>query len=246
MYSDTLPGYTTIGKELTMTGIFLFDIDNTLLRNSRSHRQAFYEGFSTVFGVRGDVESINPHGMTDLQIATEFLRQNGVDEKRIRLKLKECMDVIARTFSELVQREQLVVLDGVYELLEILSSRTLLLGLVTGNLESIAWEKLHRTGLEPFFAFGGFGTDDFKRSRLVSIAIERARALQTEISLEHVYLVGDTPRDIQAGREAGVHTIGVATGIYSVEELGLHKPDAVLPSLKPSNGFIHIIDHLSQ
>jgi phosphoglycolate phosphatase-like HAD superfamily hydrolase len=156
------------------------------------------------------------------------------------------MDVVSRTFSELVEKERLVVLDGVRELLEILSSRALPLGLVTGNLESIAWEKLRRTGLKPFFGFGGFGSDDSKRSRLVSIAIERAMVTQIEISRENVYLIGDTPRDIEAGREAGVHTIGVASGVYSVDELDRHKPDAVFPSLKPSDGFIRIIDHLTQ
>jgi phosphoglycolate phosphatase-like HAD superfamily hydrolase len=231
---------------LVMTGMLLFDIDNTLIRSSRSHPRAFHAGFSTVFGVRGDVESINPHGKTDLQIAIEFLRQNGVDEERIHLKLKECMDVIARAFSDLVREEELIVLDGVCELLEILSSRALLLGLVTGNLESIAWEKLRRTELKPYFRFGGFGSDDSKRSRLVRIAIDRAAALQTEISRDNIFLIGDTPHDIQAGREAGVHTIGVATGIYPVEELDRHNPDAVLQSLKPSNGFIQIIDHVSQ
>jgi phosphoglycolate phosphatase-like HAD superfamily hydrolase len=34
-----------------------------------------------------------------------------------------------------------------------------------------------------------------------------------------VFVIGDTPRDIIAGREAGFLTVGVATGKYSKEEL---------------------------
>ena len=34
-----------------------------------------------------------------------------------------------------------------------------------------------------------------------------------------VFVIGDTPRDIEAGRSAGFQTVGVATGKYSVEQL---------------------------
>jgi phosphoglycolate phosphatase-like HAD superfamily hydrolase len=228
-----------------MKSILLFDIDNTLLKSSKSHRQAFQEGFSRVFGIRGDVEAINPHGKTDRQITTEVLRRSGVDDVTIREGLDECMGVVADAFAELVEHEQLIVLEGVFELLELLEARPLLLGIVTGNLESIAWEKLRRTELEGYFSFGGFGSDDSIRSKLVTIALERARTRNAGVVLESVYLIGDTPRDIEAGKEAGVHTVGVTTGIYSHKELLRHKPDAVLPSLRPSEGLGDIIDQLS-
>jgi phosphoglycolate phosphatase-like HAD superfamily hydrolase len=228
-----------------MNGILLFDIDNTLLKSSKSHHQAFREGFSRVFGIRGNVDAINPHGKTDRQITTEVLLRSGVDDEAIRNGLDECMGVIAVAFAELVEHEQLIVLEGVFELLELLDPHPLLLGLVTGNLESIAWEKLRKTDLKRYFSFGGFGSDDSMRSRLVNIAIERARICNAGAASEPVYLIGDTPRDIEAGKEAGVHTVGVATGIYSQEELHRYKPDAVLPSLRPSEGFGDIIDQLS-
>jgi phosphoglycolate phosphatase-like HAD superfamily hydrolase len=36
---------------------------------------------------------------------------------------------------------------------------------------------------------------------------------------DDVFVIGDTPRDIVAGREAGFLTVGVATGKYSKAEL---------------------------
>ena len=245
LLSTTIPVHSFKVFDNSMNGILLFDIDNTLLKSSKSHRQAFHEGFSRVFGIRGDVEAINPHGKTDRQITTDVLRRSGVDEETIRNGLDDCMGVIAEAFAELVEHEQLIVLEGVLELLELLEARPLLLGLVTGNLESIAWEKLRRTGLKGYFSFGGFGSDDSIRSRLVTIALERARTRNAEAASKPVYLIGDTPRDIEAGKAAGVHTVGVATGIYSQEELYRHKPDTVLPSLRPSEGFGDIIDQLS-
>jgi phosphoglycolate phosphatase-like HAD superfamily hydrolase len=32
--------------------------------------------------------------------------------------------------------------------------------------------------------------------------------------------VGDTPRDVKAGHGAGIRVVGVATGSYTVEQLG--------------------------
>jgi len=236
---------TSSGKfYISMNATLLFDIDNTLLKGSKSHRQAFHEGFTQVFGIRGDVEAINPHGKTDRQIITEVLTQNGVDGETIAEGLNECMGVVAHTFTELVKHEQLIVLDGVVELLEFLGSYPLLLGLVTGNLESIAWEKLQRTGLKKYFFFGGFGSDHSIRSRLVAIALNRARVHCSKAASYPVFLIGDTPRDILAGKKAGVLTVAVATGVYTQDELHRHKPDIVLSSLKPSEGFEDIIDQL--
>ena len=227
-----------------MKGTLLFDIDNTLLKGSKSHRQAFKEGFTQVFGIHGDVEAINPHGKTDRQIIMEVLSKNGVDGETADKKLDECMGVMTRVFIELVKHEQLIVLNGVAELLGLLKSYPLLIGLVTGNLEPIAWEKLQRTGLIKYFLFGGFGSDHRVRSRLVAIAIERAQALCIKAVSYPVFLIGDTPRDILAGREAGVHTVAVATGAFTQDELQRHEPDIVLPGLAPSEGFKKLIDQL--
>ena len=42
------------------------------------------------------------------------------------------------------------------------------------------------------------------------------------------YVVGDTPRDMEAGRYAGAVTVGVATGSYTVEQLNDAGADHVL------------------
>jgi phosphoglycolate phosphatase-like HAD superfamily hydrolase len=224
-----------------MPGILLFDIDNTLLQGSKSHRQAFHEALNRVYGIHGDVESINPHGKTDRQIIAEVLARNGVDKKTASKGLEECMDVMVCAFARLVKQEKLVVLDGVFEMLNLLQSHPFGLGLVTGNLESIAWEKLQRAGLKKHFLFGGFGSDHAMRSKLVGIALERARKIFPDASTTPVFLIGDTPRDIVAGRDAGVYTIAVATGVYTQNELLRHGPDFVLPNLTPSEGLEDIL-----
>ena len=98
-----------------------------------------------------------------------------------------------------------------------------LLAVATGNLEAIAWKKLEACGLRPFFAFGSFSDHREQRADVVRWGVDEARRrLGQQAS---VYVVGDTPADIQAARAAGVPAIAVATGIFSLEELKSHGPD---------------------
>ncbi len=187
------------------------------------------------------MESINPHGMTDKQIITEVLKKNGLSMQKIEEKMERCIELINRSFFQFVREEDLVVLTGVRELIVELWNKNLLLGLVTGNLEPIAWEKLRRTGLRRYFTIGGFGSDNIRRSALVRTAIMRARENAGFSPDGKVFLIGDTPRDIMAGREAGVRTIGVATGTYSEEELRKAGADSLLGGFLPTSNFMRII-----
>ena len=50
--------------------------------------------------------------------------------------------------------------------------------------------------------------------------------------------VGDSPIDIEAGRAAGVHTIGVLTGTSSRETLAAVSPDRILKSAAELEGLL--------
>jgi hypothetical protein len=46
-----------------------------------------------------------------------------------------------------------------------------------------------------------------------------------EFPPEKIFVIGDTPRDIECGRAIGANTVAIATGHYSMEELSTHTPD---------------------
>jgi len=50
-------------------------------------------------------------------------------------------------------------------------------------------------------------------------------------NLKEFIMIGDMPSDIQAGREAGVWTVGVASGVSKKEMLADFKPDLLIDSL---------------
>ena len=78
-------------------------------------------------------------------------------------------------------------------MLDRLSRRDILLGLVTGNLTRIGWHKLHRAGLRRYFRFGAFGEMAATRAGLARLAIREARSRGWIARDAPISLVGDSP-----------------------------------------------------
>lgn len=116
----------------------------------------------------------------------------------------------------------LELLPGVKELLSRLAERDdVIVALVTGNLERIAWIKMKALGVESSFTkpgIGGFGSDDTERGALVRIARKRcAEKLGAEVGA--AVHVGDTPNDVKAAEFGGAKAIGVTTGVFDADAL---------------------------
>lgn len=213
-----------------MKRLVLFDIDGTLVSWSPAHGEAFQEAYQQVYGVVVHHE-VYP-GSTDLLIIRDALTSVGVKEDVVAAGLHRAQEVMVATYQRLVASEAVSALPGVVDLLRALLERGAAIGLETGNLEGIAKAKLGRAGLWPYFCCGGYGSDDPNRTRIVELALSRARKqCGFDGDLDGAYLVGDSPRDMSAGREAGIHTVGVATSAYSVLELTRAGAEVALSSL---------------
>ena len=223
-----------------MDKLVLFDIDKTLIGFHKGHSLAFSKAFQDIYDVDTNIDIINHQGMTDQQIIIKVLGKNGLSESEIKSKIDSCMESMGKYFGMMANGIEMRVMEGVPELLEELKKRTLL-GLVTGNIEPIARKKLERASLYNYFDVGGFGSDDMSRSKLVKIALEMAEKNHDFRFNDNVFLIGDTPLDINAGNEAGVKTIGVATGEYSQEDLSRASASYVVSDLSDTNKILDIV-----
>ena len=202
-----------------MKYLALFDVDRTLILGSKLKDDvAFPTALEKVYGVKTNVYIINRHGMTDKSIITKILEKNNIDKKIIDEKMEKCCQILVDVFKKNFEKDEVLALDGVKDFLDELKKQDVLIGLVTGNLEDIAWKSLEKVGLKHYFSFGGFGSDSPNRTDLVKIALQKAEELGFKQN-ENVFLFGDTPSDIISGNEAGVKTVGVATGVYSTSDL---------------------------
>ena len=107
-----------------------------------------------------------------------------------------------------------------------------LLGLLTGNIEEVAWIKLGRVELDGPFWVGAFGDQALNRSELPGVAIQNAASVSGHtFEGKDVVIVGDTPNDVLCGRHLNVKTVAVATGEFSREELAEYEPDYLFDDL---------------
>ncbi len=224
-----------------MDRLVLFDIDKTLLVGSTVHYTALKSSLSEVYGIKNPQPVKNMQGMTDLKIIYETLLQESIDVKTIKSGLDQCMEIMYLKYKDALQKQDLKILEGVNELLETLQRAGIPMGLVTGNMEAIAWLKLEKVGLNRYFDFGGFGDKVVKRSGLVHNAIKSSEKILGKLNTGNIFLIGDTPRDIVGGQKVGVKTIGVATGDFSEEELAQAGADFVIKDLKDSKKVLKII-----
>lgn len=222
-----------------MNRLVLFDVDRTLIGRSQCHHDSFTHAFKNIYNVDADIRIINYGGMSDPDIAIQVLRKIGMKDDLIFSKLDICMDKIVEYFLENVKRDRIPILPGVEGLLELLERKNVLLGLITGNLEPVAWGKLKSINIDQYFKLGGFGSDNIDRTELVKFAVKKAT---NDFNFNGTtFVIGDTPRDIKAGFEAGAKTIAVATGTYTKEELKGVNPDFTFENLENKNEISRVI-----
>lgn len=210
--------------------IALFDIDGTLMLGSKLKDEIAYPtAFREIYGLDVNIDDINRKGKTDKEIIVGLLRKNGLDDEKIYSKLEAFMNKMVEIFNKNLDSDEFDVFESVPKFLSRLNGCGVVMGLVTGNLEPIAWGILEKTGLKHYFKFGAFGTDDSDRNNLAKTALIRAKELGFESS--DVFLFGDAPQDMQAGKFIGAVTIGVTTGSYSKTDLMNAGADHVFENL---------------
>lgn len=224
--------------------LILFDVDGTLIDSGGAGRRSLNSSFFELTGIKEGIKGIIPDGMTDPMIILEMFRKR-LGRDPTATEFKKMKSLYLHTLREEVYlSKDYKVLSGVYKLLKKLSrDKRFLLGLGTGNFEEGAKIKLGRANLNRFFPFGGFGSDSIDRVEIIKIGSKRGKklSLSEDMEVEAVFIVGDTPYDIRAGKQAGVETIAVASGNFTKEELEEECPTVALPSLENAEDSLRLI-----
>ena len=192
--------------------LVLWDIDGTLVDTAGHGRGAFEEAFESLFG-RRPVGRVEMAGRTDHQIALSILERNSVEraESHLPRMWQALAEALAAKLPEI--RAEGAAQPGARAALEALATRPgLVQGLLTGNIEANAAVKLAAFGLDSLvdLEVGGYGSDPHD-SRGDLVAIARRRVARKYGDARDVVLVGDTPLDVAAAREAHARAVAVAT-----------------------------------
>lgn len=204
--------------------ICLFDIDGTLLSSGGAGQAAMEAALESTFGITAPTEGIAVAGRTDKAIVTDLFTFHGIDCSTENWQL--FVDAYLNQLPVQLSTRVGLVLPGVEAILADLHRReALTLGLLTGNFQRGAELKLTHYQLAEYFSGGGFGDEHLDRDDVARTALADVQGKCGSDRHSEVWVIGDTPADIQCGRAIDAQVIAVATGLYSIDELESCEPD---------------------
>jgi phosphoglycolate phosphatase len=213
--------------------ILLFDIDGTLVSTGGAGAVAWKQAFEELYGIPADIGQYTDAGMTDPDVGAKTF-EAVLNRKPSPQELAQLVQRRLEHLPEAVEKsEGYRVLPGVPERLKQLSRAGHLLGLITGNGDGAAHIKLQRAGLNRWFTYGAYASAGVDRPEIVRQAVGRGEAmLGCDVPNTDIFVIGDTPLDIQAAHAVDCTAIAVATGKYDAAALQEAGADHVLETLE--------------
>ncbi|MET0919934.1 MAG: HAD hydrolase-like protein [Acidimicrobiia bacterium] len=230
-----------------MRTLVLWDIDGTLMHCGPVGAEALVLAVTEVSGSE-PAGSVVMSGKTDRQILSELLELAGVADPHDDEVMMSALDAATRHLAGGAHRilEEGELCPGVDAVVTRLAATgTVAQTLLTGNLAANARVKVSAFELHDRIEIeaGAYGDDHLDRGALVPVALARARQhFGQGFDLDHVWIVGDTPRDLECARAGGVRCLLVATNShFELEELAALEPDAVLDDLADADRVVTLL-----
>jgi phosphoglycolate phosphatase len=226
--------------------LVLWDIDRTLIFAGGVDKGVWVEVLSELAG-RPVTELGNTSGRTDPQILLDALLLAGVDEAEARrllpMALRMEVERLAAKQGELHSLGRMMpgadaALARLHREPEVVQS------VLTGNVKPNAMLKLATFGLDRYLNFevGAYGSDDGNRPKLVGLARRRASTLLgMDVHESTTVIVGDSLKDVEAGRVGGARVVAVATGRTDAAALQQAGAETVLADLVDTEAVLQAV-----
>lgn len=223
--------------------IVFWDIDLTLLDARRIGATWFLAALTEVTGEQL-VEMPSFAGRTDRWITAEMLRRIGRSATDGEIEqMQQAVIALAEQHHTSIP-DIAFVLPGVDAALRAIAAMPdVVQSLVTGNLSPIAAYKMTAFGLDAYLdlPIGGYGEVSEVRADLLGDALAKASAKYGEFAPDSVFVIGDTPHDVDAALAHKARAIAVATGRFSADELRAAGAHTVLPDLADTEAVLSLL-----
>lgn len=225
-----------------MKKLILFDIDGTLLRHFGAEPNVnigwnrFIYALKQVFHIDVTPDpKTNYHGSVDRAILFDIAGKYGITKKKFDEKFKEVKQEIIQ-YAHLRETKQIyeAIPDAVL-LLQLLRNNPdrFILGILTGNVEKMAYWKLRHIGIDPSW-FTLFVTSDEFEDRISlakSLFSKAEKDANISVAPKDVVIIGDAIGDIECANAIDALCVVVTTGKHNRNELRAKHPTILVDSL---------------
>jgi len=221
--------------------VVFFDIDGTLIHTGGAGKDAMLATMRDQFEVKSLDGDVSVLGRSDRGIVRDLFQMHGVEESK--QNWERFVSAYLSGLKGNLPLRRGTILPGVEPLLRQLRTQAhVAVGLLTGNIAAGARTKLSYFGLDSYFSFGGYGDLHYERRGIAHEALDAAqRHLDRGLDTEKVWVIGDTPSDIDCARAIGARAIGVTTGSHTAQQLQEHGPDLVLEDLSRPESILDLL-----
>jgi phosphoglycolate phosphatase len=224
--------------------LVLWDVDHTLIENGGVSKETYLVAFEVLTGRPAEYRP-DTEGRTDPEIMRNMLADHGM---LFTQEYEACLfDALEQALASKHLRLKRIghALPGAREaILALREVPGVIQSVLTGNIQPNAFTKVSTFGLDKHLDFevGGYGSDDIIRANLVAVAQDRARLKYSAVfDRSNTVLIGDTPRDVEAGKRGGAAVVAVASGPYDLDHLMDAGADVVLVDLTDTPGVVKAV-----
>jgi HAD superfamily hydrolase (TIGR01549 family) len=216
----------------------IFDFDGTILDIKKALEQSIEEVYkekgiatdmeSTIQEIGAVLESIqgNPIPKILLQSFDVFKYISSLEKLTFLKKLRIAMKIFSKYQ---IYSKEAELFAGIKTLLEYLN-KNIDLFIVSHNQTKSVLEHLQKEEIEKYFK-GIYGADMLPALKPSSEAFSPVLKQYKITKTQDFLIIGDMPSDIQAGQEAGLCTLAVASGISKKDILTQYQPDLLVDSI---------------
>ncbi|NHJ86492.1 MAG: HAD family phosphatase [Asgard group archaeon] len=213
---------TELIKKWNITGI-VFDLDGTLVNTLDCHIEAFLELFKELGIAIPYIEIVQNMGRTPkdilLTLIPEIVSQNN--------KLEIYADRKEELLTKLL--ENVPVINGAIEILSYLKEINVKMCLASSTPMYNVSKMLEKAKIKEYFEAVVTGEDITIGKPNPEVFLIAAKKINAKP--ESCIIIGDSPHDIEAGKNARMKAIAVATGKHKIETLRECKPDYLIKTL---------------
>lgn len=199
----------------------IFDLDGTLIESY----EAIYLGLKECFQYFG--REIFP--FSDLKKYLRADLEGTLSQFFSPQEILKSIPIMRKKYEE-VYLDKTHFLNGAQEVLGMLRSNGVILGIASNKFGRFSRGAIRHLGISDYFK-SVIGAGDVARNKPYPDMIQTSLK-EMELPPEGSIFVGDTLTDIETGKQAGVDVYALPTGFYSKKELSRAKPRRLLKGLK--------------
>jgi phosphoglycolate phosphatase len=214
-----------------MDKLVLFDLDKTLVADSKNISEYVAESIRNIYGMVVTVDLKKYEGDTAQNIAEAVLKEAGMPDNEILPRLNRYMEDVFYTYYNVAGHDKLLLKEGAKELLMELDKRSVLMGIATGEGERIVKFKTDKAGITQFFKLGAYGNTAKDFPQIIRSAVDDAVG-RHGFNGRGIFIVSSSPYALKGAKELGFYAIGIANGGYKEPDLEAAGADLVVKSVK--------------